>query len=53
MNQAAMHSKLDDVNKSKYLLSLAIEVKCEKRHDVINESLKLLQVICAFYHSCA
>ena len=44
MNQAAMHSRLDDLNRAKYLLSLATEVKSEKRHDVVHESLKRLQV---------
>ena len=44
MNQAAVHSKLDDTNKAKCLLSLATEVKADKRHDVVQQSLQFVQV---------
>ena len=44
MNQAVVHSKLDDSNKAKYLLSLATEVKADKRHDVVHQLLQFLQV---------
>jgi len=43
MNQAAVHSKLDDTNKAKCLLSLATEVKADKRHDVVQQSLQFVQ----------